>query len=111
MDTVCSSSNILFQSVIVAIYNGEKWINDCFESIVKQDIFSEKKIEISVYNDCSTDNTSQLLLKWKKKLSAMHNISIVISTGSDASKGGKNLNFTNKNYKYKQVSTMAENLF
>lgn len=77
--------------MIVAVYNGENWIDDCFESILKQDILSEEKVEISVYNDCSTDNTSKLLSNWEEKLSSMHNISMVIRSGVDVSKGGQEL--------------------
>lgn len=79
----------MFQSVIIAICNGEKWIDDCFESILQQDALPAIKIEVSVFNDCSTDETCRLLLKWKEKISTMCNISIVIGNGVDVSKGGK----------------------
>ena len=41
-------------SVIVPVYNGEKYIKDCLESIINQ---TYKDLQIIVVNDGSTDNT------------------------------------------------------
>ncbi|CAG9790875.1 unnamed protein product [Diatraea saccharalis] len=52
-------------SVIIPIYNGEKWINNCMKSIASQTIINtELKLEIIVYNDGSTDGTEKLLNQW-----------------------------------------------
>lgn len=45
-------------SVIVPVYNGEKYLKSCIESIIDQ---SYKELEIIVINDGSTDNTSKIL--------------------------------------------------
>lgn len=45
-------------SVIVPCYNVEKYVIKCLDSLVNQD---QKGIEIIVVDDCSTDNTRQLL--------------------------------------------------
>ncbi|CAD0202197.1 unnamed protein product [Chrysodeixis includens] len=55
-------------SIIIPVYNGEKWINDCMNSILKQSLLNDDniKIEIVIYNDGSTDNTQELLMKWEQ---------------------------------------------
>ncbi|MCI8471341.1 MAG: glycosyltransferase family 2 protein [Clostridia bacterium] len=45
-------------SIIVPVYNGEKYIEKCIESINKQ---TYKEIEIIVINDGSTDKTKEIL--------------------------------------------------
>lgn len=75
-------------SIIIAVHNGEKFINDCFESITQQDALSTNRVEISVCNDSSTDNTKKLLLDWEKKISSVSNLSIVTTEGgTDSPKG------------------------
>lgn len=48
-------------SVIVPIYNGEKYINRCLDSLVNQTI---DDIEYIVINDGSTDNTDTIIKKY-----------------------------------------------
>ena len=50
-------------SVIVITYNHEKFLGYAIESILKQE--TKFKIEILIGNDCSTDNTKQVLEKYK----------------------------------------------
>ena len=45
-------------SVIVPVYNGEKYIKDCLESIINQ---TYKDLQIIVVNDGSTDNTEAIV--------------------------------------------------
>lgn len=45
-------------SVIVPVYNGEKYIEDCLRSILNQ---TYKKLQIIVVNDGSTDNTLSII--------------------------------------------------
>ena len=40
-------------SIIVPIYNAEKYLNKCIDSIINQ---SKKELEIILINDGSTDN-------------------------------------------------------
>lgn len=47
-----------FVSVIVPVYNVENYIDDCLNSIKQQ---TYKNLEIIVVEDCSTDNSRQLL--------------------------------------------------
>lgn len=51
-------------SVLIPIYNGEKHINKCIESIINQ---TYKNIEIICINDGSTDNTKEILENFQKK--------------------------------------------
>ena len=45
-------------SVIIPVYNGEKYINECVQSIIQQEY---SNIEIIVVNDGSTDDTKAIL--------------------------------------------------
>lgn len=52
-------------SVIIPVHNGEKWIDNCMNSIAGQSILNTgNKLEISIYNDGSSDKTQELLEKW-----------------------------------------------
>ena len=51
-------------SVIIATYNSEKWIGACLDSLVSQNVGFEKNIEIIIVDDCSSDNTKSVCLKW-----------------------------------------------
>ena len=57
-------------TVIVASYNNEKFIKKCLNSILNQ---THKRIEIIVVDDCSTDNSVQILKKFKKKIKLIVN--------------------------------------
>ena len=51
-------------SVIVPIYNSEKYLTECLDSIVNQTL---KDIEIICVNDGSTDKSKQIVEKYQKK--------------------------------------------
>lgn len=51
-------------SVIVPVYNGEKYIEDCLNSIMNQ---TYKDLQIIVVNDGSTDNTKSILSDISKR--------------------------------------------
>lgn len=51
-------------SIIVPIYNVEKYLNACIDSIINQ---TYKKIEIILVNDGSTDNSNKICLEYCKK--------------------------------------------
>jgi glycosyltransferase involved in cell wall biosynthesis len=57
-----------FQSVIIPIHNGETWIEECFMSVQLQTAVGHIKLEISVYDDASTDRTWEMLQDWRDKL-------------------------------------------
>lgn len=49
-------------SVIIAVYNGEQFIDDCLSSISNQ---TYDNIEIIICDDASTDNSIAILEKWR----------------------------------------------
>lgn len=51
-------------SIIVPIYNGSYYVNNCINHLINQ---SYKKIEIIIINDASTDNTFLKIKKFKDK--------------------------------------------
>ena len=51
-------------SVIVPIYNVEKYLEKCLDSLVNQTL---KDIEIILVNDGSTDNSGQIAKKYANK--------------------------------------------
>lgn len=51
-------------SVIVPVYNVEKFIDKCLNSLVNQTL---KEIEIIVVNDGSPDNSQKIIDKYVKK--------------------------------------------
>ena len=77
-------------SVIIPVYNVEKYLKKCLESIINQ---SFKSLEIIAINDCSTDNSAKILSEYKRigikvinltenvGLSAVRNIGIKIAKG------------------------------
>ncbi len=81
-------------SIIVCVYNHEKWIVKCLESLLNQKLINYSDFEIIVVNDFSKDNTKKLLKKFNKHknlkiinnnknlgLPRSLNIAIKISTG------------------------------
>lgn len=57
-------------SVIVPVYNVEKFIDKCLNSIVNQTL---KEIEIIVVNDGSPDNSQKIIDKYVKNIRKKYN--------------------------------------
>lgn len=51
-------------SVVIPVYNSDRYINDTLNSVLTQDY---KDIEVIVVNDGSTDNSKAILDQWKKQ--------------------------------------------
>ena len=51
-------------SIIIPVYNAEKYLSRCLDSVVNQ---TYKKLEIIVVDDGSTDNSRKILEKYKKR--------------------------------------------
>ena len=60
-------------SIIVPIYNAEKWLNKCLDSIVNQ---TYKELEIVLVDDGSTDRSLEICNKYKLKDNRINVISI-----------------------------------
>ena len=52
-------------SVIIPIYNAEKFIARCLESVLRQ---SFQSYEIICVNDCSPDGSREIILEYVKNL-------------------------------------------
>jgi glycosyltransferase involved in cell wall biosynthesis len=65
-------------SILTLTYNHEKYIAECINSILLQDISVE--VEILVGNDCSTDRTADILKEIKK---VPHNFSMKVFNHKD----------------------------
>ena len=50
-------------SIIIPIYNVEQYLAQCLDSVINQ---TYKNIEIICVNDCSTDNTAQVISEYGK---------------------------------------------
>lgn len=75
------------QSVIIPIYNGSKWIDLCFESILLQTALGIVPFEICICNDGSNDDTVNLLGLWKPKF-LQHGINWNIYNNSEINPRG-----------------------
>ena len=52
-------------SIIIPVYNVEKYLRQCLDSVVNQTL---EDIEIICVNDGSTDNSLQILEEYTKKI-------------------------------------------
>ena len=83
------NNNPLF-SICIPTYNRSNELKRCIESIISQDGFDDVNVEIIISDNCSTDNTDEVvkpyILKYKnikyyrnKKNVTMENFPIVLS--------------------------------
>ena len=57
-------TDVLF-SIIIPLYNAEKYLNKCLNSILRQ---NTSKLEIILINDCSNDRSKKICNSFKKKI-------------------------------------------
>ncbi|XP_070581001.1 queuosine-tRNA galactosyltransferase-like [Ptychodera flava] len=55
-------------SIILPVYNADKWLEECLESILNQGQSFSGKLELSVFDDASSDDSPSILERWKTKL-------------------------------------------
>ncbi len=100
-------------SVIIPVYNGEKYIEKCLEMMARQ---TYANLEVILVNDGSTDNSAELLEKSPYKVithDKNKGLSQARNTGIDAAKG-KYLHFLdvddaiNDNYYSNMVCALVE---
>jgi len=65
-DTMMKENNLPFVSVIVPVYNGEKTIGQCIESLLAQN-YPLDKYEIIVVDNNSKDKTAEIVKKYPVK--------------------------------------------
>ena len=75
-------------SIIVPVYNAEKWLEDCIKSVLNQ---TYKNVELVLVNDGSDDSSDKICKKYSLKYS---NIKYILQENAGASvarnKGLKN---------------------
>lgn len=82
-------------SIIIPVYNGEKYLKKCLNSIVNQTIFS--KLQVIVVDDGSTDNTLSIIKKYKELYG--DNI-VVVSIPNGGVSNARNVGIENSTGKY-----------
>ena len=78
-------------TVIINVYNGEKYINKCLDCIINQ---TYKNLEILIINDGSTDNTLKICKSYKDKRIR------IITTKNQGLSLSRNTGIDNANGKY-----------
>ncbi|KAI5089728.1 UDP-GlcNAc:betaGal beta-1,3-N-acetylglucosaminyltransferase-like protein 1 [Silurus meridionalis] len=68
--------NSIEVSVIIPVYNGAGWLEECLQGVADQDF--QGSLEISVFDDASMDNSRAIAESWREKL-RMRGVSMVIS--------------------------------
>ncbi|KAG7270767.1 hypothetical protein CRUP_019407 [Coryphaenoides rupestris] len=63
-------------SVIVPVHNASCWLEECLQGVLDQDFTGS--LELSVYDDASTDDSRAVVESWKEKFEAK-GVSMVIS--------------------------------
>lgn len=55
-------------SVILPVYNCADFLDECFNGLIEQSFQgSNGLIEISIFNDCSTDDTLNICKQWSNR--------------------------------------------
>ncbi|KAM6972497.1 queuosine-tRNA galactosyltransferase [Aplochiton taeniatus] len=81
---VCPYTNQM-GSVVVPVYNASCWLEDCLEAVLRQDFTGT--MEVSVFDDASTDGSRQMVECWKERLEK-RGVSMVISGHSSTQPRG-----------------------
>ncbi|XP_060755218.1 UDP-GlcNAc:betaGal beta-1,3-N-acetylglucosaminyltransferase-like protein 1 isoform X2 [Neoarius graeffei] len=63
-------------SVIIPVYNGAKWLDESLQAVFDQDF--QGTLEISLFDDASTDNSRAIAESWRERL-RMRGVTMVIS--------------------------------
>lgn len=68
-------------SVILPVFNVEDYIGECLDSLLKQSI-DESQLEIILVNDCSTDNTEEVIKRYEKVFTNFKYHKLSVNEGS-----------------------------
>lgn len=80
-------------SVCIPVYNAEKYISECLDSLIKQTL---REIEIICVNDGSTDNSPEIIKQYQKK----HKNIKLINQKNQGLGGARNTGIENATGKY-----------
>ena len=67
-------------SVIIPVYNGEKYIKETIESLLKQTVTN---FEVIIVNDGSTDNTYNICKEYTKGIYEKLGLKVIIMNDED----------------------------
>ena len=81
-------------SVIIPIYNTEKYLEKCIESVINQTF---KDLEIILINDCSTDGTLEIVKKYEKIDKRIKVINLLENVGQ---RKGRNIGYEKAEKEY-----------
>lgn len=80
--------------IVYVAYNSEKWIDQCFSSLLKSD-YDLEKVNVYVVDNASTDSTLEKLYQAKEKLNKQLGSFEIIESDKNLGFGrGNNLGFT-----------------
>lgn len=79
IDIFNTLKNTIAVSIIIPVYNAEKYLKKCMDSIVNQSL---KNIEIICINDASTDNSLKILKSYAKNDQRIHIINNTKNLGA-----------------------------
>ena len=65
-------------SVITPVYNAERFISECIQSVLRQDAALDM-IQLILFNDNSSDNSFQLISDHMSSLSSLHSVIVINS--------------------------------
>ncbi|XP_040003100.1 UDP-GlcNAc:betaGal beta-1,3-N-acetylglucosaminyltransferase-like protein 1 isoform X2 [Xiphias gladius] len=72
-------------SIVMPVYNASSWLDECLQAILQQDF--NGSMELSVYDDASTDDSRKVVEGWRERLEA-RGIAVAISSHSSAQPRG-----------------------
>lgn len=53
--------------VLIILYNHEKYITDCLESVARQKTENKFSVDVIIFDDCSTDSSLELIEEFSKR--------------------------------------------
>ena len=81
-------------SIIIPVYNAQKYLHRCLNSVINQTL---KEIEVICVNDCSNDNSLEILSKYANK---DKRINIINCTKNGGESVARNIGLDNSNGEY-----------
>lgn len=94
METILNPPKI---SIIIPVFNTEDGLLTVLESIIHQTI-DFRDLEVIIVNDCSTDNSAQIINDYSRKYDNFHSIHLCKNTGSPSKPRNIGIHYANAEY-------------
>ncbi|XP_034044953.1 UDP-GlcNAc:betaGal beta-1,3-N-acetylglucosaminyltransferase-like protein 1 isoform X2 [Thalassophryne amazonica] len=72
-------------SIIMPMYNASPWLNECLQAILDQDFTGS--MELSVYDDASTDDSRKVVETWREKMETKGILMVISGHSSTQPRG------------------------